>query len=207
IGFTPRHEWKGIGVEIDVARKVTEQSYEINVPANYGHWLWGRLMELGEKYNITPYGTEAMHLLRAEKGFIIVGQDTDGTVTPHDLRMGWAVKKNADFVGRRSLFRSDTLREDRLQLVGLLSEDRDKVLMEGAQIIASADDTQKPVRMLGHVTSSYYSPNVERSIALALVEGGAKRMGDTLYASVTGETPVPVRVTETDFIDVCKGAA
>ena len=178
-------------------------SYEINVPANYGHWLWGKLMDAGEKYKITPYGTEAMHLLRAEKGFVIVGQDTDGTVTPHDLRMDWIVKKKADFVGRRSLFRSDTTRWDRLQLVGLLTEDRETVIEEGAQIIGTSDTSQLPVPMLGHVTSSYYSPNLKRSIALALVEGGGERMGDRLYASLTGKDPIPVRVTETDFLTVC----
>jgi sarcosine oxidase subunit alpha len=181
-------------------------SYEINAPASLGHWLWGKLMDAGKKYNITPYGTEAMHLLRAEKGFVIVGQDTDGTVTPHDLRMDWIVKKKADFVGRRSLFRSDTNREGRRQLVGLLTEDRDTVLLEGAQIIATSDTSQTPVPMLGHVTSSYYSPNLKRSIALALVEGGGQCMGDVLYASETGKEPIPVRVTETDFLTVCGGA-
>jgi len=178
-------------------------SYEINVPASYGHWLWGKLMEAGKKYKITPYGTEAMHLLRAEKGFIIVGQDTDGTVTPHDLRMNWIVKKSADFVGRRSLFREDTVRKDRLQLVGLLTDDRETVLMEGAQIVATPDTSQIPVPMLGHVTSSYYSPNLKRSIALASVESGGERLGDTLYAAVDGKDAVAVRVTEPDFLTVC----
>lgn len=182
-------------------------SYEINVPASYGHWLWGKLMDAGKKYKITPYGTEAMHLLRAEKGFIIVGQDTDGTVTPHDLRMDWIVKKKADFVGRRSLFREDTVRKDRLQMVGLLTDDHDTVLMEGAQVIATSDTSQLPVPMLGHVTSSYYSPNLKRSIALAMVESGGERLGERLFATATGRPTVPVRVTEPDFLTVCGEAS
>ena len=145
-----------------------EQSYEINIQANYGKSVWEKCMKAGKKYNITPYGTETMHLLRAEKGFIIVGQDTDATMTPIDLQMDWIVsKKKYDFIGKRSLYRSDTIREDRKQLVGLLTENPDDVLEEGAQIIA--DINKSPIEMLGHVTSSYYSPNLKKSIALAVV--------------------------------------
>ena len=122
--------------------------------------LWQALMAAGEKYGITPYGTEAMHVLRAEKGFIIVGQETDGTVTPQDLGMGWIVsKKKKDFLGKRSLARADTARADRKQLVGLLTENPSEVIPEGGQIVAELKD-KPPMAMLGHVTSSYYSPNV-----------------------------------------------
>ena len=112
-----------------------ELSYEINVQASYGKSLWEQCMDAGKEFNITPYGTETMHLLRAEKGFIIVGQDTDGTMTPIDLQMDWVVsKKKYDFIGKRSLYRSDTMREDRKQMVGLLTDDPNTVLEEGAQI-------------------------------------------------------------------------
>ena len=100
-----------------------EHSYEINVQANYGRALWEKCIEAGKEFNITPYGAETMHLLRAEKGFVIVGQETDGTVTPGDLQMDWIVsKKKYDFIGKRSLYRSDTIRENRKQLVGLITE-------------------------------------------------------------------------------------
>lgn len=177
-----------------------ELSYEINVPATYGLWLWRRLMDLGASHGITPYGTEAMHVLRAEKGFIIVGQDTDGTITPHDLRMSWAVKKTADFVGRRSLSRPDTARTDRPQLVGLVTRDPKFVIEEGAQLINPGADPTPPVPMQGYVTSSYYSPNANRSIALALVKGGGERMGDVLHVSRADGPPIPVTVTDTDFL-------
>ncbi len=100
----------GIPVRVFRISFTGELSYEINIPATYGLWLWERVMEKGAQYGITPYGTEAMHLLRAEKGFVIVGQETDGTVTPDDLGYGGMVKKSADFIGRRSLSRSDTAR-------------------------------------------------------------------------------------------------
>ena len=190
----------GVPVRVFRISFTGELSYEINIPASFGLWLWEQIFAVGEKYGITPYGTEGMHLLRAEKGFIIVGQDTDGTVTPHDLRMSWAVKKQDDFIGRRSLFRSDTVREDRKQLVGLLPEDPNHVLVEGAHIIATAQESAPPVKMLGHVTSSYFSPTLGRSFALALVEAGGKRIGETLYATWQGKPSVPVLLTETDFL-------
>ena len=162
-------------------------------------------MAKGARYGITAYGTEAMHLLRAEKGFVIVGQETDGTVTPHDLRMNWIVKKNGDFIGRRSLSRPDTARQDRKQLVGLITDDPREVLMEGAHIIETDAESAPPVSMLGHVTSSYHSPNIDRSIALAMVKSGGERIGDVLYISRKDNAPIPVRVTETDFLTLSAG--
>jgi sarcosine oxidase subunit alpha len=199
---------EGVPVRVYRISFTGELSYEINIPASYGLWMWRKLFDAGKRYGVTPYGTEAMHLLRAEKGFIIVGQDTDGTMTPGDLRMDWIVKKDADFIGRRSLFRSDTVRADRKQLVGLVTEDPKIVLQEGAHIISTAfEPPQKPVPMLGHVTSSYFSPNLGRSIALAVVKGGGARMGETLYVPQPAGQPIPVKVTETDFMKTYAGAA
>ena len=177
-------------------------AYEINIAADYGAWLWDKVMEAGAKYAITPYGTEAMHLLRAEKGFIIVGQETDGTATPKDLGMDWIVSKTkGDFIGKRSLSRSDTARPDRKQLVGLVTEDPAIMLAEGAHVIATGTEpTAKPVPMLGHVTSSYMSPTLNRSIALAMVKSGRDRMGDRLWVSRPSGPPIPVTVTGTDFL-------
>ena len=176
-----------------------EHSYEINIQANYGKSVWEKCMEAGKEFNITPYGTEAMHLLRAEKGFIITGQDTDGTMTPIDLQMDWIVsKKKYDFIGKRSLYRSDTIREDRKQLVGLITEDPKEVLEEGAQIVSKVN--KKPVEMLGHVTSSYYSPNLNKSIALAVVRSGKQMLGQKLFVPMENKT-INVTVTDSVFFD------
>ena len=176
-----------------------EHSYEINIQANYGKSVWEKCMEAGKEFNITPYGTETMHLLRAEKGFIIVGQDTDATVTPIDLQMDWIVsKKKYDFIGKRSLYRSDTIRDDRKQLVGLLTENPEEVLEEGAQIVA--DINKSPVEMLGHVTSSYYSPNLNKSIALGVVKGGKKMMGQRLIVPMENKK-INVIVADPVFLD------
>ena len=178
-----------------------ELSFEVNVPAGYGLHVWEALLEAGAPHGLTVYGTETMHLLRAEKGYIIVGQDTDGTVTPFDLGMGWIVsKKKGDFIGRRSLFRSGMRRSDRKQLVGLLTEDPALVLEEGAQIVV--DPRQPlPMRMIGHVTSSYRSPNLGRSIALAMVRGGRERSGQRLWVPRLDGPAIPVEVTSPVFYD------
>ncbi|MET7664619.1 sarcosine oxidase subunit alpha family protein [Streptomyces sp. NPDC005463] len=180
-----------------------ELAFEINVSSWYGRAVWEQVYEAGKSYDITPYGTETMHVLRAEKGFIIVGQDTDGTVTPQDANMDWVVSKRKDFIGNRSYSRADTTRADRKQLVGLLPTDRTTRLPEGSQLIAQ--DTpltpeSGPVPMLGHVTSSYHSSALGRPFALALVAGGRARIGSTLLAPV-GDDLVPVEVTDSVLYD------
>ncbi|MCW5238106.1 sarcosine oxidase subunit alpha family protein [Verminephrobacter eiseniae] len=178
-----------------------ELAYELNVESGYGHALWEAVMAAGAEFDITPYGTETMHVLRAEKGFIIVGQDTDGSISPLDLGMGWAVgmKKAYSFLGKRSLARSDTARDDRKQLVGLLTQDPSVVLPEGAQIMDSAR-TGAHNRMLGHVTSSYHSAFLGRSIALAVVAAGRQRIGQTLYAHAHGRATA-AQVVGSVFVD------
>ncbi|MHC3467449.1 sarcosine oxidase subunit alpha family protein [Streptomyces sp. 7R007] len=178
-----------------------ELAYEINVAAWYGLSVWEQVYAAGQPYGITPYGTETMHVLRAEKGYIIVGQDTDGTVTPQDAGMGWVVSQRKDFIGKRSFSRADTARADRKQLVGLLPSDRTTRLPEGTQLVSpDADLARLPVPMLGHVTSSYHSPALGRPFALALVAGGRARIGETLLAPV-GDDLVPVEVTDSVLYD------
>jgi sarcosine oxidase subunit alpha len=201
--FMAMREAKIAGMEARIFRISFsgELSYEINVAAHYGLSLWEMIMAVGQPHGITPYGTETMHVLRAEKGFIIVGQETDGTVTPLDLGMEWIIgKKKPDFIGKRSLARADALRPDRKQLVGLLTVDPAIVLPEGAQIVAEAS-TSLPVPMLGYVTSAYSSAAAGRSIALALVKGGRMRKGESLVA-YTGDRYVPVTVCDPVFYDV-----
>ncbi|MGH7071395.1 MAG: sarcosine oxidase subunit alpha family protein [Acetobacteraceae bacterium] len=177
-----------------------ELGFEVNVPADYGRSLWEAIFEAGQPYGITPYGTETMHVLRAEKGYIVVGQETDGTATPEDVGLGWAIARmKPDFVGKRSLSRPAMRAADRRQLVGLLTEEPTFLLAEGAQILAAADSTS-PLKPLGHVTSSYQSANLGRTIALAMLAGGRARIGQRLYVSTDAE-PVPVKVASPVFYD------
>ncbi|MEU6372650.1 2Fe-2S iron-sulfur cluster-binding protein [Streptomyces sp. NPDC046909] len=202
----PFMSWKDTtvaGVEARVCRISFsgELAYEVNVPAWYGITVWKALVAAGDAFGLTTYGTETMHVLRAEKAYPIIGQDTDGTVTPQDLGMSWVVsKKKPDFVGKRSFTRVENQREDRKQLVGLLPVDEHVLLPEGAQIISTSEIPAPPVPMLGHVTSSYRSDALRRTFALALVRSGTRRIGETLYVPLDGRT-VPVTVTEPVLFD------
>jgi sarcosine oxidase, subunit alpha len=187
------------GIPARVARVsfTGELSYEILVDGRRALELWEAVLAVGDSFGIAPYGTEAMHVLRAEKGFVIVGQDTDGTVTPDDLGMGWIVRKDdSDFIGRRSLRRADTARPDRKQLVGLLSDER---ITEGAQLVEE-DTGRIPMPMIGHVTSSYRSPTLDRPIALAMVERGRERTGRTVFAPSPDRT-IAAEIVSPVFVD------
>jgi len=162
--------------------------------------LWEAVLAAGAGHGITPYGTETMHVLRAEKGYPIIGQDTDGTVTPYDLGLGWAVsKKKADFIGKRSLDQSFLRSAGRKQLVGLLTEDPKDVLPDGAYAVRAVKD-KPPMEMIGQVTSTYYSPTLDRSIAMALIENGRSRMGETLSFPLEGKV-VRAKITDPVFYD------
>jgi sarcosine oxidase subunit alpha len=191
-------ELAGVPVQIFRVSFSGELAFEVNVDSRYALHCWQLLMEAGEEFDITPYGTETMHVLRAEKGFVILGQDTDGSVSPVDLGMNWLLSKDKDFLGLRSLSRSDCQRSDRKQLVGLLS--RDSVLQEGASLIVDRN-AGKPVPMCGHVTSAYHSACLGHPIALALVAGGRARSGETIFAAASDGSIVPVEIVGPVFYD------
>jgi sarcosine oxidase, subunit alpha len=177
-----------------------ELGYEINVPADRGPAVWEAVYAGGAAHGITPYGTETMHVLRAEKGYVIVGQDTDGTATPDDVGLSWAIGRNkADFIGKRSIGRAAMKAPQRKQLVGLRTLDPGTVLEEGAQVVALGGQ-KPPMTLLGHVTSSYFSAALGHSIALAMVAGGRARHGQTMFVPMPRGN-IPVQVTSPVFYD------
>ena len=178
-----------------------EQSYEVATPANFGRGLWNDIMAAGAEFGLEAYGTEALHVLRAEKGFIVVGDETDGTTTPHDVGLsGLVSKKKADFIGKRSLEQSYLKRPDRKELVGLLTEDPNEVLPDGAYAVKQVKD-KPPMEMIGQVTSTYMSPTLGRSIAMALIQNGRARMGETISFPLEGGKVVRAKITDTVFYD------
>ena len=177
-----------------------ELSYEIATPAHHGQHLWDAIREAGAAHNITQYGTEALHVLRAEKGFIMIGDETDGTVTPQDLNLNWAVsKKKEDFIGKRAHTRSFLAGSGRKQLVGLATDDPKRVLPDGAHAVA--DVNAKSMRTIGHVTSTYWSPTMEKSIAMALIEDGLSRSGEVLTFPLEGGEVVKATIVDPVFYD------
>lgn len=191
---------KGIPARVFRISYSGELAFEINVPADYGLAIWEALLDAGKPLGIVPYGTEAMGVLRIEKGHI-AGPEIDGRTTPGDLGLDALVSDSKDFIGRRSLARSALLDPARRQLVGLVAADARSAIPRGAQLI-SDPGAPAPVDIHGHVTSCCWSPNLEKPIALALLSRGRSRYGEILWASspMSGEA-VQVSVCSTVFFD------
>ena len=183
-----------------------ELGYEIYISPNHALDLWQKIFEHGEEFDLVPYGTETMHLLRAEKGYVVIGQETDGTVTPVDINFNWMIGKNKkDFIGKRSLKRSDTIREDRKQLVGVIPLNKSQFIEEGQHIVECENLPSKiktPVDYLGHISSSYHSPNLNHCISMAMIKGGNKLLGKKLFVSTpNGTKNIPVEIVSPIFLD------
>ena len=178
-----------------------ELSYEIAVPAGQGRAFWDALMDAGAEFGIMPYGTETLHILRAEKGFIMIGDETDGTVIPQDLNLNWALsKKKEDYLGKRALTRSHMADPNRWKLVGLETVDK-SVLPDGAYAIADGNNANGQRNTQGRVTSTYYSANLERGIAMGLVLKGPDRMGEVLEFNNVDGTTVAAKIVDPVFYD------
>ena len=178
-----------------------ELSYEVATPANLGRGLWNEIIAAGAEFGLEPYGTEALHVLRAKKGYIVVGDETDGTTTPIDVGLdGLVSKKKTDFIGKRSLEQPYLKGPDRKQLVGLLTEEPNEVLPDGAYAVRAVKD-KPPMEMIGQVTSSYHSPTFGRSIAMALIQNGRARMGETISFPLPGGKVVKAKIVDPVFYD------
>ncbi|WP_163849586.1 sarcosine oxidase subunit alpha family protein [Pseudooceanicola aestuarii] len=191
----------GIPVRIFRISFSGELSYELAVPAGHAMQLWTALMEAGHTFDVTPYGTEALHVMRAEKGFIMIGDETDGTVIPQDLGLNWAIsKKKDDFLGKRAQARDHMQDPDRWKLVGLETLDN-SVIEDGAYVLADGHNANNQRNMQGRVTSTYFSPTLGRGIAMALVHRGPDRMGEEVEVTRISGGAVKARITDPVFYD------
>jgi sarcosine oxidase subunit alpha len=174
-----------------------ELGYEINVPADHAGALLDRLWARADEFAAVPYGIEALEIMRTEKGFIHIGTDTDGTTLPQDIGFARALeRKAANFVGRRSLLRPAARDPNRFQLVALSPADARTLLPVGAQIAAALPPTQTE----GHVTSSYWSPELNCPVALGMLARGMQRMGETVRVHHLGKV-IDARIVKAPFID------
>ncbi|MEM9755118.1 MAG: sarcosine oxidase subunit alpha family protein [Pseudomonadota bacterium] len=178
-----------------------ELSYEVAVPAGHGPAFWDAVATAGAPYGITPYGTEALHVMRAEKGFIMIGDETDGTVIPQDLGLTWAIsKKKDDYLGKRAQARSHMADPDRWQLVGLETLDG-SVLPDGSYAVADGMNANGQANVEGRVTSTYHSPTLGRGIAMGLVHRGPDRMGEVLSFNRVDGGRIKARIVSPVFYD------
>ena len=178
-----------------------ELSYEVAIPASHGLAFWNKALAEGADLGAMPYGTEALHIMRAEKGFIMIGDETDGTVIPQDLNLGWAIsKKKADYLGKRGQERRHLADPNRWKLVGLETLDG-SVIPDGAYAVAPGHNPNGQRNTEGRVTSTYYSPTLKRGIALGLVKNGPQRIGEALEFPKVGGAPVLARICDPVFYD------
>ena len=178
-----------------------ELSYEIAVPASQGQAFWNVLMQAGEEFGVMPYGTEALHIMRAEKGFIMIGDETDGTVIPQDLGLNWAIsKKKTDYLGKRAQERKHMADPDRWQLVGLETTDG-AVLPDGAYVVGTGTNANGQRVTQGRVTSTYHSPTLGKGIAMGLVHHGPDRMGELLEIPGTDGKTYTATIVDPVFFD------
>jgi len=177
-----------------------ELSYEVAVPASHGLAFWQACLAAGADLGAMPYGTEALHVMRAEKGFIMIGDETDGTVIPQDLGLGWAIsRKKPDYIGKRAQERAHMTNPDRWKLVGLETLDG-SVLPDGVLALAEGHNANGQRNTQGRVTSTYFSPTLGRGIAMGLVRNGPDRMGEVLDFVAGGKT-VKARIRDQVFYD------
>ncbi|MCI2398693.1 sarcosine oxidase subunit alpha family protein [Aliiroseovarius subalbicans] len=180
-----------------------ELSYEIAVPASQGRAFWDALLEAGEEFGVMPYGTEALHIMRAEKGFIMIGDETDGTIIPQDLGLNWAIsKKKDDFLGKRAQLRSHMVDPDRWKLVGLETLDG-TVIPDGAYAVGEGVNANGQKNVIGRVTSTYFSPTLNKGIAMGLIKHGPDRMGEVVdFPTLDGTgTVIKARIVDQVFYD------
>ena len=178
-----------------------ELSYEIAVPASQGQAFWDALIVAGKEFGVMPYGTECLHILRAEKGFIMIGDETDGTVIPQDLGLHWALsKKKEDYLGKRAHSRSHMSDPERLKLVGLETVDG-SVVPDGAYAVGEGVNANGQRNAIGRVTSTYYSENLGRGIAMGLIKRGPDRMGEIVEFPGTDDKIYKAKIVAPIFYD------
>ncbi len=202
----PFMEWRdgqlaGFDVRVYRISFSGELSYEIAVPASQGRAFWDLLLKEGAEFGVMPYGTEALHVMRAEKGFIMIGDETDGTVIPQDLGLHWAIsKKKEDYLGKRAQQRSHMTDPNRWKLVGLETLDG-SVLPDGAYAVAEGVNENGQRNVQGRVTSTYFSPTLGRGIAMGLVLHGPDRMGEVLEFPGTDGKVYKAKIVSPVFYD------
>ena len=178
-------QWNGAPVRIARVSFTGDVSFELSIKRSAAPGLWSALADQIKRLEGTFVGIEALSILRAEKGYLMIGKDTDGETMPHDLGFGLPrQKKTAAFVGDRGLHTAKANEVARKQLVGLSVSPGAGALPMGAHVVEGGENR----RSVGYVTSSYHSPTLGQPIALGLVDNGSNRMGETVDIWHLGET-------------------
>ena len=174
---------------------VGELGYEIHLPTAAGEFLWERLMETGEQFDVKPFGLEPQRVLRLEKMHIIVGQDTNAESNPLEAGMPWIVKldKESDWIGRYAIEWYKN-RGDRLALVGWEAQNG-AVPKEGTQVVGASGEPA------GRITSSRFSRRLGKAIGIAWVPVAQSEEGTAIRISDPDGSTIPATITHKAFYD------
>jgi len=204
-------EWNGVTTRIFRISFSGELAYEVNVPWGYGEAMWDAIWEAGQEHGLIPYGTEALSVLRIEKGHV-AGNELDGRTTAADMGLGRMMSTKKAFIGQSMAGREGMIADDRATLVGVKLIENTGRLRGGAHLVADKDNANAETS-LGWVTSVCDSPAVGVWIGLAYVKGGLQaHEGKKLFAvnPIYEEAP-EVEVVSPHFFDPgnerIKGAA
>ena len=177
-----------------------ELAYEINVESGYGVFMWQKIMELGKRMNIEPYGTEALSTLRIEMGHV-AGSEIDGRTISSDLSLEGMLSKKKDFIGKRSLNREAFLNPNREKIVGVVPLDKKTMIPEGSHLVSDSN-ASLPNPKLGHISASCWSVEYNNPFSLAILKEGKKRIGEKLYAlSPLKNKNIPVEIVSSHYVD------
>ncbi|MBT8418828.1 MAG: sarcosine oxidase subunit alpha, partial [Silicimonas sp.] len=177
-----------------------ELAYEIAVPARFGDAMIRALMQVGEEFDVVPYGTEALGVMRIEKGHA-AGNELNGQTTARMLGLGGMVSQKKDAFGTRLSQRDEMSREDGLKLVGFRPVERSVILTAGAHFLTPGDPADM-AHDQGWMTSVAWSPELGHSVGLGFLKNGGKRMGETVRAySPVRDQDVTVEVCSPHHID------
>ncbi len=178
-----------------------ELAFELNVPCDYGRYVWEQIYEAGQDFNIVPYGTETLGNMRIEKGHV-AGPEIDGRTTANDLGLGMMMSKKKEFVGKPLAYREQLTVEDRKKFVGFVPVDGVSALKPGSQVVLDAN-AEIPVEMLGHITSTGFCVEHNHPIGLGLIKGGLDAWKNkTVQMSFPLQNiTVPMKVVSPIFVD------
>ncbi len=177
-----------------------ELAYEINVESDYGSFMWEKIIEIGKKFNIQPYGTEALSTLRIEMGHV-AGSELDGRTIPYDNSLEGMVSKKKDFIGKRSLSREAFVSENRQKIVGVVPLDKKTNIPEGSHLVEDPN-AKLPNRKLGHISASCWSVEYDNPFSLAILHNGKNMIGRKLFAmSPLKNKSIPVEIVSSHYVD------
>ena len=162
--------------------------------------MWEKIIELGQEFQVQPYGTEALSTLRIEMGHV-AGSELDGRTISYDTSLEGLISKKKDFIGKRSLNREAFTSSDRQKIVGVVPLDKKTSIPEGSHLVKDAQ-APLPNKKLGHISASCWSVEHDNPFSLAILRDGKNMIGEKLFVmSPLKNKVIPVEIVSSHYVD------